>query len=88
MMLTVENYPGLKANQNFIQLQGAWNDTEEQIAAARRYYNAAVTEYNNSIQTFPANILVDAAKYSPKKVLEVEETERQNISAKDLFKAN
>jgi LemA protein len=85
MMLTVENYPDLKANQNFLKLQAAWNEAEEQISAARRYYNAAVTEYNNAIQTFPANIMIDAKKFSAKKVLEIEVEERNNISAKTLF---
>jgi len=85
VLMTVENYPNLKANQNFIQLQETWNETEEQISAARRYYNTAITEYNNSIQTFPSNIISNIFKYSTKKVFEIDETERKNISAKDLF---
>jgi LemA protein len=85
-MVNVENYPDLKASQSFLKLQGAWNEVEEQISAARRYYNSAVTEYNNSIQTFPANLIIDSSKFSPKKVLEIDEVERQNISAKELFK--
>jgi LemA protein len=85
-LVSVENYPDLKANQSFLKLQGAWNEVEEQISAARRYYNASVTEYNNSIQTFPANLIIDSSKFCPKKVLEIDEVERQNISAKELFK--
>ena len=88
LLISVENYPDLKANQNFLKLQAAWNEVEEQISAARRYYNTAVTEYNNSIQTFPANILIDANKFTSKKVLEYSETERANISAKELFSGN
>jgi LemA protein len=85
MLLSVENYPDLKANQNFLKLEASWNEAEEQISAARRYYNAAVTEYNNSIQTFPANILIDSTKFATKKVLATETVEQQNISAKALF---
>lgn len=86
LFVSVENYPDLKANKSFLELQAAWNEAEEQISAARRYYNSAVTEYNNSIQTFPTNLFIDAAKFPPKKVLETEVVERQNISAKDLFR--
>jgi LemA protein len=85
LLVNLENYPSLKANENFLKLQAAWNETEEQISAARRYYNSAVTEYNNSIQTFPANILLDAAKFTPKKVFETDDMERQNINAQKLF---
>ncbi|HEY4788899.1 MAG TPA: LemA family protein [Bacteroidales bacterium] len=85
MMVSVENYPDLKASRSFLQLQASWNETEEQIAAARRYYNAAVAEYNNSIQTFPANVIMDQSKFTSKTVFEIDTTERQNISAKELF---
>ena len=85
MMLNVENYPDLKASQNFLSLQASWNSTEEQISASRRYFNAAVTDYNNHIQTFPASIVADLFKFKAKKVFEIDEKERQNISAKDLF---
>jgi LemA protein len=56
IMISAENYPELKANQNFLKLQASLNETEEQISASRRYYNAAITAYNNSIRTFPANL--------------------------------
>jgi LemA protein len=85
MMVSVENYPDLKANQNFLKLQASWNEAEEQISAARRYYNSAITDYNNSIQTFPANILISSMKFPPKKVLEITGTEHNNLIAKELF---
>ncbi|MHC4858052.1 MAG: LemA family protein, partial [Planctomycetota bacterium] len=50
---TVENYPDLKASDNFMHLQRTLNELEEQISAARRAYNASVTDYNNSVQMFP-----------------------------------
>ncbi|MBN2350486.1 MAG: LemA family protein [Bacteroidales bacterium] len=85
IMVAVENYPDLKANQNFLQLQAAWNEVEEQLSAARRAFNAAVTSYNNAVETFPSNIMAGMMNYTRKKVFEIPETERQNLSAKDLF---
>ena len=52
-----ENYPDLKANQNFQQLQGDLTDTEDKIQAARRFYNGNVRDYNTKLQTFPTNIM-------------------------------
>ena len=87
IMVQVENYPDLKANQNFLQLQGSWNEIEEQISAARRAYNAAVTDYNNGVEQFPTSIFANMMNFTPKTVLEIPEQERKNISAKDLFKS-
>jgi len=86
IMVQVENYPQLQANENFLQLQASWNEIEEQISAARRAYNAAVTDYNNAVQQFPTNIFANMMKLTTKPVLEIPEEERKNISAKDLFK--
>jgi LemA protein len=52
-----ENYPDLKANQNFLQLQNELSDIENKIAAARRYFNSSINEYNSSIQSFPTNLI-------------------------------
>src|SRR5262245_37860666 len=57
LMVAVENYPDLKASSQFTMLQRSWNEAEEQISAARRSYNAAVTSFNNSVEKFPSNIL-------------------------------
>ncbi|HNZ69619.1 MAG: LemA family protein [Prolixibacteraceae bacterium] len=57
LRVQVEAYPDLKANQNFLQLQEELSDIENKLAAARRFFNAATTEYNNSIETFPANMI-------------------------------
>ena len=54
---TVENYPQLKASENFLHLQRTLNELEEQISAARRAYNASVTDYNNSVEMFPTNLI-------------------------------
>jgi len=85
VMLSVENYPDLKASQNFLKLQAAWNETEEQISAARRFYNTAITDYNNTIQTFPSSLIANQLHYKTKKVFEIAEAERANVSAKNLF---
>ena len=85
LILTVESYPELKASQNFINLQSTWTESEEQIAAARRNYNASVTGYNDAIMMFPGSIVASMLKYQPIAVLSNTEEERKNVSAKDLF---
>ena len=85
LMVNVENYPDLKANQNFLNLQSTWTESEEQIAAARRTYNASVTDYNNAIMMFPGSIIAGMMNYRSVEVLVNTEEERKNISAKDLF---
>lgn len=85
IMVAVEAYPDLKASQNFLQLQGALNEVEEQISAARRAYNAAVTEYNNAVETIPSNFVALLMRYKRKAVMETPEQERDNISVKKLF---
>jgi LemA protein len=87
IMVAVENYPDLKSNSNFLQLQGAWTESEEQISAARRAYNSTVTDYNNAIQMIPTNILASMMSYKKKDWFEIPDTERNNISAQDLFNA-
>ena len=85
IMVAVENYPTLKANQNFLQLQSALNEVEEQISAARRAYNAAVTDYNNAVEMFPTNIFAGIMGYKKKKIFEITEEERKNVNVKHLF---
>ena len=57
MKITLEAYPDLKANQNFLQLQEEISDVENKLAAVRRYFNSATRELNNAVQTFPSNII-------------------------------
>lgn len=85
IMVAVENYPDLKASQNFLQLQGSMNEIEEQISAARRAYNAAVTDYNNAVEMFPTNILASMMSYKLKKVFEISQQQRQDIDTDKLF---
>lgn len=83
--IAVENYPDLKASQNFMQLQGSMNEVEEQISASRRAYNAAVTSYNNGVEMFPSSIIASSKGYKRKAVFEITEAERQNVDVKGLF---
>ncbi|MGH7023268.1 MAG: LemA family protein [Caulobacteraceae bacterium] len=64
LMAVSEAYPELKANQNFLQLQGALGDLENKIAAARRYFNNAVAEFNAQIQAFPAVMFATALGFT------------------------
>lgn len=81
-----ENYPQLKASENFAQLQRALNETEEQLSAARRAYNASVTDYNNAVQTFPSNLLAGIFGFTRKEVLIIPEQERATPDIKNLFR--
>lgn len=85
LMVAVEGYPDLKANENFLNLQRALNEVESQISAARRTYNAVITDYNNGIQTFPASIIASMMHLKRKVVFVIPETERQNVNVKNLF---
>jgi len=87
IMVAVENYPDLKANQNFLHLQRAMNEIEEQISAARRAYNAAVTAYNNAVEMFPTNVAASMMRYKLKKVFEISEEQREDVDAEKLFKS-
>ncbi len=57
LKIAVENYPDLKANQNFLQLQEELSDIENKLAAARRFFNSVTTEYNTAVETFPSNLI-------------------------------
>ncbi|MGE5474784.1 MAG: LemA family protein [Ignavibacteriales bacterium] len=77
---TVENYPDLKANQQFLKLQAALNDIEDQISAARRSYNASVNDYNNAIQMFPSNIMAGLLGLKQEKYFELEPAGQNKVS--------
>jgi len=66
IMLAVEDYPELKANENTLSLQHSLNEIEEQLSAARRAYNQVVTDYNNAIEMFPSNIMAGYMRYTRK----------------------
>ena len=76
--VSVEGYPELKSNQNFLHMQAVLNDIEEQISAARRTYNAHVESYNTFIGIIPINIFALIFRFKQYKLFEIRETEREN----------
>ncbi|HIK55997.1 MAG TPA: LemA family protein [Synechococcales cyanobacterium M55_K2018_004] len=85
IMVAVEAYPELKANQNFITLQESLNEIEEQISAARRFYNSAVTDYNNAVEMFPTNLVASQMNYRLRRLFEATEQDRRNVDVGSLF---
>jgi LemA protein len=86
IMLAVENYPQLKASENFLSLQKEMAELEDQISAARRAYNAAVTDYNNAVEMFPTNIFANMMSYQKKNLFEIPLEQKENIAADKLLK--
>lgn len=75
-----ENYPDLKANENFKHLQEELVDTEDKIQAARRFYNGSVRDFNTKIQVFPSNIVAKIFGFNNREFFEVEEGEEAVIN--------
>ena len=74
-----ENYPELKASENFLKLQDELSDTENKIQAARRFYNGLVRDFNTKIQVFPTNIIAGKLGFSSRDFFEIEEAEKENV---------
>ena len=85
VQVAVENYPDLKSNTNFLQLQAALNEVEEQLSAARRAFNAAINSYNNGVEMFPSNIVAGMMGYRRRDSFEATYEERQNVDVGGLF---
>lgn len=85
LKIAVENYPELKASQNFLQLQASLNEIEEQISAARRAFNAAIYDYNNAVEMFPTNIFAGIFGYKRRVSFEIPAEEREAVNVKSLF---
>ena len=80
-----ENYPDLKANQNFMKLQEDLTDTENKIQAARRFYNGMVRDFNTKVAVFPNNVIAGffGGKFGKQEFFEVEEEgQRENVQVK------
>ena len=71
LLVVVENYPDLKANQNFLALQEELTSTENKIGFSRQYYNDSVLKYNNQTQMFPSNIVASITGFSASEFFEV-----------------
>ena len=85
VMIQVENYPELKASQQFVNLQYSWNEVEEQISAGRRYLSASITQYNDAVRTFPSNIVAGMFRFKIHEWERATEEQRKALDAKDLF---
>lgn len=85
IIIAVEAYPELKTNEHFTRLQLSLNEVEEQISAARRFYNSAVTEYNSALEMFPSNILASSMNYKPKQHFQANAQDKQNVNVGSLF---
>ena len=81
----IENYPELKSEGHVDQLLASLNETEEQISAARRFYNTAVTEYNNALEMFPTNLFASKMRYLPKDLFQTTKEERNNVNVGGLL---
>lgn len=85
LMVTVENYPDLKSDATMVKAQETYNEVEAQITAARRFYNAAVTELNNSVQIFPGNLIASMIGISEMPFYEAEEAAKAPVNASDFL---
>jgi len=80
LFAVAENYPDLKANQNFLELQRELSDTENKIQAARRFYNGNVRDFNIKIETFPNNLVAGMLSFKKKDFFELEnEAEKEPV---------
>ncbi len=82
LFAVAENYPELKANQNFLALQADLTDTQDKIMAAQRFYNSNVRDFNTAIQVFPTNLFAAALGFSTFEFIEATQAETQNVEVK------
>lgn len=75
-----ENYPDLKANTNFLQLQTELSSIEDKVAASRRFYNSAVNDYNTAVEQFPASMIAGATGFTKREMFDVGEAERASLN--------
>ena len=76
LFAVVENYPELKANQNFLALQAELTNTEDRLQTSRRFYNANVRDYNRRVQAFPSNLIANMFHFEEEEFFEVDEALR------------
>lgn len=77
-----ENYPQLRATENFMQLQEELSGTESKIAFARQFYNDSVLKFNTGIQVFPSNVIASIFRFSEREYFEIEEVARGPVQVK------
>jgi LemA protein len=86
IMVSVENYPNLKTDSSFKQLQFSLHDIESQLSAARRNFNSMVIDYNNSIEVFPNNLVAPVLGFRSESVFSAPDAEKANPSIGQLLK--
>lgn len=79
LRVTLEAYPDLKANQNFLQLQEEISDVENKLASVRRYFNSATRELNNAVETFPSNIVAGMFGFHKEIMFDLGTEQRANL---------
>lgn len=79
LRVSLEAYPELKANQNFLQLQGEISDVENKLAATRRFFNSTTRELNNAVQTFPSNLLAGMFGFRREPMFEIPQADRATL---------
>ena len=84
IVILAENYPELKANEQFLNLQKKLSKMESQLQAARRIYNAEVNKYNNKIETFPNNIIAEAFNFKKEEFFKAEPNAKNNIKIDEM----
>ena len=77
LFAVAENYPDLKANQNFLALQTELSNTEDRLQTARRFYNANVREYNTRLQSFPSSMIAGMFHFEPAEFFEIPDAIRE-----------
>lgn len=82
LFAVAENYPNLKASDNFKQLQEELSDTETKVAAARQFYNTNVLDYNTALQTIPTSFFANAFHFEPEEFFQASEEEKADVSVK------
>jgi len=80
LFAVAENYPDLKANQNFLALQAELSNTEDRIQAARRFYNANVQDYNRRVQSFPSSVIAGMFNFKEEEFFEIPEADRAQVA--------
>lgn len=84
--IAVENYPELQADQQFVNLQVQIEEMENELQAIRRTCNAAITDYNNSIEMFPSSLIASWRKHQQQELIEFPQNELKDVSVEQLFK--
>ncbi len=85
LLVSVENYPQLKSDQTMIQAMQTYSEVEEHIAAARRFYNSAVKDLNNSVEIFPSSLVASLLGIKSCPFFETDDSARQPVNSSDYF---